>query len=360
MTDYDFREIERLDNAKTVDSRRSSRKGFITGAETHYIDNMIPLPLHSHRIADLERHLTELKKHVAFYNSLHVRYLTLTSPEGDPSADDFEAHELVRICYDELFANHQGLVDTVKVYSQGANLLTEFEYFESEDDKSSCRDAILELQRKVGNFRTAASPYAHPDLDSFVGNLTRRANLLVKNSKPIAAAIPVISATSSPSAAPVAATSTLRTILPQLNLPSFSGDPLDWTSFWSLLSSILTAHPGLPNIQKTTLLLSTLTRSEYIHYDTQAAGLDHDYDGLVSALKEHFELKRPIFNEHFRVWSSNKLITGWSQDLSDAQSDIKATLQGFQFCGACSVEHLTVAKYASCFSDKLYQRWQES
>ena len=91
MTDYDFREIERLDNAKTVGSQRSSRKGFITRAETHYNDNMRPLPLRSHRIADLERRLIELKKHVAFYNSLHVRYLTLTKPEGDPSADDFEA-----------------------------------------------------------------------------------------------------------------------------------------------------------------------------------------------------------------------------------------------------------------------------
>ena len=126
MRDYDFREIERLDNAKTVGSRRSSRKGFITRAETHYNDNMRPLPLRSHTSADLECCLTELKKHVAFYNSLHVRYLTLTAPEGDPSADDFEAHELVRIRHDELVANHQDLVDTVKVYSEGANLLTEF------------------------------------------------------------------------------------------------------------------------------------------------------------------------------------------------------------------------------------------
>ena len=138
MSDRELREMEQLNNPKTVVSRRGPRKGFITRAENHYLANLLPLPLRSLKVSDIERRLEDLKKHIALYDALQLRYCTLTAQEGEPSAEDLEAHDLVSVCHEDLVDKYQGLVDTVKVYKHGTAMLTQLEYFESTDDKIPC------------------------------------------------------------------------------------------------------------------------------------------------------------------------------------------------------------------------------
>ena len=102
MSDCELREIEQLNNPKTVVSRQGSRKGFITQAKNHYLANLLPLPLRSLKVSDVERRLEDLKKHVALYDALQLRYCTLTAPEGEPSAEVLVAHDLVSVCHEDL------------------------------------------------------------------------------------------------------------------------------------------------------------------------------------------------------------------------------------------------------------------
>ena len=69
----------------------------------------------------------------------------LTAPDGEPSTKDLEAHDLVHVCQDDLVDKFQ-TVDGMKVCNKGADMLTGFECFESEDDKAYWRDVIHELQ----------------------------------------------------------------------------------------------------------------------------------------------------------------------------------------------------------------------
>ena len=101
MSDRELREIEQLNNTKTVVSRRGFQKGFITRAENHYLANLLPLPLHSLKVSDIER-LEDLKKHIVLYDALQLRNCTLMAPEGEPSAEDLEKHDLVSVCHEDL------------------------------------------------------------------------------------------------------------------------------------------------------------------------------------------------------------------------------------------------------------------
>ena len=359
MSDRELREIEQLNNPKTVVSQRGSRKGFITRAENHYLANLLPLPLRSLKVSDIERCLEDLKKHVDLYDALQLRYCTLTAPEGEPSAEDLEAHDLVSVCHEDLVDKYQGLVDTVKVYKHGTAMLTQLEYFESTDDKIPCRNAILDMQRAASEFRAIALPHEHTELETLVTDLVRRAHHLVRISTP-----PTVTSTATTTTTAIATSgpgpSLIRPNIPQLQIPSFTGKSLQWTSFWTLFSAILSGNPGLDQVQKTTYLLAAMSTDEDRAFVAEAAGDTFDYDHAVVSLRERYELKHPIFTTHFRNWSSDKTINLKRKDISEVISQTKASLKSFQFCGAHTVDHLTAARLEARLSDKLRQRWLDS
>ena len=186
------------------------------------------------------------------------------------------------------------------------------------------------------------------------GDLTHRIHKLTDKAKPTVpgpmSPMPVTTITSpSPVRAPV----------PQLQILSFSGDPLHWTIFWTLFSMIMSTHLDLPGVHKTTLLIGAMSRHEDVLFVSQAAGETLDYNNAVIALHERHEVKRLIFNEHFKNWSVDKLISHRSKDISEAISEAKDTINGFLFCRTCTMEHLMAAKFVSRLTDKLYQKWQD-
>jgi len=75
--------------------------------------------------------------------------------------------------------------------------------------------------------------------------------------------------------------------LPKLSLPTFSGDPLQWQTFWDSFNAAINSNPSLSGVQKFNYLRAQL------HGDTARviAGFpltDHNYEYSITLLKDRF------------------------------------------------------------------------
>nr|XP_029719013.1 uncharacterized protein LOC115261468 [Aedes albopictus] len=85
--------------------------------------------------------------------------------------------------------------------------------------------------------------------------------------------------------------------LPRMNLPIFSGNYLEWQSFFDLFESLVHANPSLKDSQKLYFLKTNL--------DGEAASLishlkieDANYRTALDKLKSRYDKPREIANKH--------------------------------------------------------------
>ena len=82
----------------------------------------------------------------------------------------------------------------------------------------------------------------------------------------------------------------------RLELPTFSGDMLEWREFWHLFSARMEREPGLSQVEKIGCLESSMASTEareIIRY----ASITGQYDDVVDALKGHYD-KLKLVNKH--------------------------------------------------------------
>ena len=87
--------------------------------------------------------------------------------------------------------------------------------------------------------------------------------------------------------------------LPKLNLPSFSGDPLCWQTFWDSFSAAVDSSPALSGVQKFNYL-RTLLQGEAARAVAGFPLTDANYSHSVEILKERFGQTQKIVNAHMQ------------------------------------------------------------
>ena len=87
--------------------------------------------------------------------------------------------------------------------------------------------------------------------------------------------------------------------LPKLSLPSFSGDPLSWQTFWDSFSVAVDSSPVLSGVQKFNYL-RTLLQGEAARAVAGFPLTDANYSHSVEILKERFGQTQKIVNAHMQ------------------------------------------------------------
>ena len=84
--------------------------------------------------------------------------------------------------------------------------------------------------------------------------------------------------------------------MPKLQLPKFSGDPTEWTTFWELFSSSIDDSPYFTNIEKFNYLKCNVTDEAKIHrrYSRHHKG----YQAAVELLQKCFGQKHRIIEAY--------------------------------------------------------------
>ena len=88
--------------------------------------------------------------------------------------------------------------------------------------------------------------------------------------------------------------------LPKLSLPTFSGDLLQWQTFWDLFNAAINSNPSLSGVQKFNYLRTQL----HGNAARVIAGFpltDHNYEHSVTLLKDRFGQPYKIVNAHMEA-----------------------------------------------------------
>lgn len=118
--------------------------------------------------------------------------------------------------------------------------------------------------------------------------------------------------------------------LPRMNLPIFSGNYLEWQSFFDLFESLVDANPSLKDSQKLYFLKTNL--------DGEAASLishlkieDANYQTALDKLKSRYDKPREIVNKHIQRFLTQQTLTSASanglRSLHDVSDEVIRALQ---------------------------------
>ena len=88
--------------------------------------------------------------------------------------------------------------------------------------------------------------------------------------------------------------------LPKLALPTFSGNILEWQTFWDSYESAVHQNPSLTNVQKFNYLKAQL-QDEALESITGFALSNANYDEAVSVLIERFGQTDKIINAYMQA-----------------------------------------------------------
>ena len=88
--------------------------------------------------------------------------------------------------------------------------------------------------------------------------------------------------------------------LPKLSLPTFSGDPLQWQTFWDSFNAAINSNPSLSGMQKFNYLRTQL-HGDTAHVIAGFPLTDHNYEHSVTLLKDRFGQSYKIVIAHMEA-----------------------------------------------------------
>ncbi|KAK2575370.1 hypothetical protein KPH14_008479 [Odynerus spinipes] len=99
------------------------------------------------------------------------------------------------------------------------------------------------------------------------------------------------------SSTPQSVTSTTSSQLPRMNLPTFSGSYMEWISFRNLFMSVVHQNPSLTDVQRLHYLRTCL-KGEALACIAGVPLTDEEYAGAWASLRDRYENKRVLINNH--------------------------------------------------------------
>ena len=88
--------------------------------------------------------------------------------------------------------------------------------------------------------------------------------------------------------------------LPKLEIPVFSGEPLDWQPFWDCFAAAIDTNPSLSGVQKLSYLRAQL-RGEASRVITGLPLTNLNYNHSVTLLKERYGQSQKIISAHIQA-----------------------------------------------------------
>jgi len=261
---------------ETAKAKRSARKGKLTRL-TKRLEDFCQEPLHAQQTFTITKLRDDLQKEKRLHSALQNRCEQLMEEREEVTEDqmarEIEAGEEA----DELYT------ETLHRAEKAHVAISDPAVGEYEKDCSK-------LQRRFSAYLTQVASYDHPDIrnihqrfikyDCDVAARLNNSRGIRKKSKEEAAIIPSV-ATHSPKS------STLK-----LELPDFTGHPLDWHHFSQLFTSALDrAGSEFSDRERTCFLLKAMKTPEAERIVKSYAG----YNKALGALVQRFSAPKKVF-----------------------------------------------------------------
>ncbi len=286
-----------------------------------------------------------MDRQLAFLDALQGRYeelLLTTSPETRD--EEMLTGEATRADYQVLVEKVQTFVDQVNLYEEGTALIDSLEDLTRADNLSSTiyQDKIKALESQSVKFRRASRYFAtYPEIEAIRERLPRLIDIIYNQAaKDLTASETASRPKSDVSPKPEKIETRL---MPQLtvDLPKFSGDPMEWYSFKNLFTITITNYyAGAPQTVTTTLLTKAMESEEARSIVTTAAVGDKCYDDAFKALEAVCGNPAKIYPQYLGDLMKPETYTYEQKSLRRMRENIRRVMKGMESCKDNDFEHL--------------------
>ena len=127
--------------------------------------------------------------------------------------------------------------------------------------------------------------------------------------------------------------------LPQLELPTFEGDPLTWKTFWEEFQCVLDKAPHLNNSDRLRYLKSAVKAKEALSI-IDTTSIDGDaYDDVIEQLQRRYDRQRDSYRMHLQQLLHHPLRLN-HEDLKGSITHIHKHLKGIRANGPYKAENV--------------------
>ena len=341
--------------------KRGQRKGVATKMEK-YLNSVNTKSLQRLMPGELQSRIKQLDDAMIAYDLIQDRIEELEEPDEtahhlDTVDSQREVMETIKEALSRKYCEVKCACDVVSLYNEVQELI-----------RCGLLTSATTLSR-VKHFNTtymelshSIVPYLANDVlkgqwDSLTADKVELHRQSAAATKPDAtpAVIPDATATSTP---------TIDGKLSVVNLshlkvkpPTFNGDPLEWSKFKSLLTSIISDAKYLSDRQKVSILIEAMTDSK-AKMKVEDAAANGTFDDAMAALTETYGRPRIVFPLYMDlVFQRVQPISYTSSSLLETKSAISKAYRGLQSCKACTAEHLIGQHLFNLFTAEMWNAW---
>ena len=144
----------------------------------------------------------------------------------------------------------------------------------------------------------------------------------------------------------------------KLELPKFSGDPMEWYDYWKMFQTLIESE-DLGDVEKIQHLLMSMQSEEAKSIVTYASS--GSYTDVVEALEQRFGRRRAVYLEHARVLNSHNDLHDNRDEYIKRRQEITFHMRGLERCGKgditgsqllTAIQHMTMdAKVTAKWAD---------
>ena len=279
--------IEALTSVRKVKNKRGARDRALTQYEKTAQDwNLLPLDKLSTQ--KTSKKLSAVKNTTELYHALQTKFEKLSMNDEPFSLEDEQesAAPNLKRC-EELLSTFEEIHEARTLLAEG-NTVNDalLDLYELKTlDTPQVHEELKELSVHVAEFRKQAKhyrsnallTYLREDLREQCGKIMARLNDEQRKIVTTAPTAASMSTPATPSSHPDLVSSKIK-----LNLPTFDGNPANWTYFWSRFEQVIQAEKGMVEPLKVSALVDTMKESKVKEVAERAA--QDGYAAVLDAL----------------------------------------------------------------------------
>ena len=339
MTTRLERDIEEVTDLRVLKQKRGTRKGTIT-RQANYLTTATAQPLERLKLSDITRRQESVSEAITEYDVIQSRIEEVDTEEGI-TAEEGEVDEQKRH-NSELADSYYQLIDIIQAWKLGGKIKDDANDLSKVDSLLSTYNhpTYEQLVEEYKSFREAVRTYPErkelsglkDEVAPLVTQLTAKANLECTEA---GGGMPAPSRTSSGATTPPLppAEPTYCSQL-KLELPSFSGDLLEWRH---LFSARIERETGLSECEKIGCLESAMSSAEAKDI-VRHASITGKYDDVVAELKGHYDKVKLVNKHHVNQLLSLSPVGDDHESLVLFKRTLNQHIGGIQACRGDSFE----------------------
>ncbi len=344
-----------ITDVNVLKQKRRARRSMITRQEQYFTSHSSLSPQEI-KSAEISSKLNKLKDLVSEHEALQNRIDDVTNPSEDNA--DFVKDNQLLLNHFQLLDDFESLYNQHQAWCTGsrikhdANILLNTSSLNSE----ACRESYEKLKLEYKTFVTSTHSYLSC---SDIKNVVDEVHELLKQllDKASLDFEPKVKTTTESSTRVDHVVPHFQSRL-KLDLPTFSGDLLDWREFWSIFSARLSRETGLTEHERISCL-ETAMADKSAKAIVRVHGSGGSFSECVKALQERYDRNKIVYRHHVQKLSQLKPIQDNYESLCQTIHDLTRHSSGMKTCDGATFEQLLVAMIEPLLPTVLIKLWSD-